>query len=241
VQLQTWPTLQVVGGQVIIHEERGCSPASIVFPVPETLFSTESTDPLPQVKITPTLIQKGDDDDNAYQTRFSKLWRNDRSRVGVGRPLSLFAISTSTNMESKHTVTVQTFDPFPTPSASTTAGSTPSNPPVLKSKAWRHMALVPEARDGLRFTFCLGRYGSFPIWIEEEEAPPDIADDIQFVPSLRLMGLFTDHKNGGTCHIKHMATPGGVILDDLQCLDFDDAEGILCGVTQTGVWIVEYS
>jgi hypothetical protein len=228
-----------VGGQVIIHEERGCSPASIVFPVPDTLFSTESADPLPQVKITPTLIQKGDDDDNAYQTRFSKIWRNDRSRSGIGRPLSLFAISTSTNLQSKHTVTVQTFDPFPTPSASP-AGTATAKPLILQSKVWRHLAVVPETSEGLRFTFCLGRYGSFPIWVEEEEAPPDLTDDIQYIPRLNLMGLFTEYK-GGSPHIKQMATPEGVQLDDLRCLDFDDAEGILCGVTERGVWIIEYS
>lgn len=241
MQLQTWPTLQVVGGQVIIHEERGCSPASIVFPVPETLFSTESTDPLPQVKITPTLIQKGDSDDNAYQTRFSKLWRNDRPRPGVGRPLSLFAISTSTDINAKHTVTVQTFDPFPTPSVTTSGTTTATNPPVLKSKVWRRLALVPEGREGLRFTFCLGRYGSFPIWVEEEEPPLNTAEEANYIPGYCLKGLFTDYKDGGTCYIKQLVTPDGIQLDDLQCLDFDDAEGILCAVTETGVWIIEYA
>lgn len=206
--------------------------------MPDTLFSTESADPLPQVKITPTLVQKGDNDDNAYQTRFSKVWRNDRLYSSVGRPLSLFAISATPNAESKHTVSVQTFNSFP-PLVSPSGAATP-NPPILKSKVWRHLARVPEAREGLRFTFCLGRYGSFPIWIEEEEdgaADPDVHP----FPELRLTGLFTEYKDGGTFHIKQMATPEGVPLGDLQCLDFDDAEGILCGITDTGVWIIEYS
>lgn len=207
--------------------------------MPDTLFSTESADPLPQVKITPTLIQKGDNDDNAYQTRFSKIWRNDRSHSGVGRPLSLFAISATPDAESKHIVSVQTFDSFPIPFASPSSTTT-AQPPVLKSKVWRHLARVPEAGEGLRFTFCLGRYGSFPIWVEEEEVEP-VDPDVQPFPGLRLMGLFTEYKDGGTCHIKQMATPEGVPLNDLQCLDFDDAEGILCGITDTGVWIIEYS
>jgi hypothetical protein len=55
------------------------------------------------------------------------------------------------------------------------------------------------------------------------------------------MGLFTEFKDGGSRHAKHMASPEGVDLHTLQCLDFDDAEGILCGVTETGVWVIEYS
>ncbi|KAF8581655.1 hypothetical protein K439DRAFT_204824 [Ramaria rubella] len=238
INLQTWPTLQVVGGQVIIHEERGCSPASIIFPVPDTLFSTEGADPLPHVKITPTLLQDGDDEDNAYQTRFSKLWRNDRARNSTNRPLSLFAISMSTNLEAKRTVTVQTFDPFPTPKSLASGAACKT---IQKSSVWKHVAFVPETHDGLRFTFCLGRYGSFPIWIEEDEAPAEFPEGTVYLPELRLMGLFTEYKDGATRHAKELACPEGMQLDDLQCLDFDDAEGILCGVTESGVWIIEYS
>lgn len=55
------------------------------------------------------------------------------------------------------------------------------------------------------------------------------------------MGLFTEYKDGGSCHVRQLAIPEGVRLDELQCLDFDDAEGILCGVTELGVWIIEYA
>ncbi|GJJ09709.1 hypothetical protein Clacol_003933 [Clathrus columnatus] len=228
IPLETWPTLQVVGGQVIIHEERGGSPASIVFPVPDTLFSTNTVDHLPQVKITPTLILKGDRLDNAYQTRFSKIWRNACPQSAAKRPISLFSISAMPDSHSRRTIKVQTFDPFPTPDTTKSSVGT-SRTPIPRSKNWSRSAIVPFGDDGLRFTFCLGRYGSFPIWIEEDGQA-----------QLHLMGLFTDQKNGGTCHVKELVPPEGVDLDRLHCLDFDDAEGILCAVTERGVWIVEY-
>lgn len=130
--------------------------------------------------------------------------------------------------EFRRTIKVQTFDPFPTP-VSTKSSTETSRTPIPRSRYWTRSAIVPFGEDGLRFTFCLGRYGSFPIWIEEEDES-----------ELHLMGLFTDHKGGGTCHVKKLALPEGVDLDTLQCLDFDDAEGILCAVTELGVWIIEY-
>lgn len=217
-----------MGDQIIIHEERGGSPASIVFPVPDTLFSTESADPLPQVKITPTLILRGDRLDNAYQTRFSKIWRNTCPDSASSRPISLFSISAMPDDESRRTIKVQTFEPFPTPDTTKSSAET-SRTPIPRSKHWTRSAIVPFGEDGVRFTFCLGRYGSFPIWIEEDSQS-----------QLCLMGLFTDHKNRGACFVKQLASPEGVDLNMLQCLDFDDAEGILGAVTDRGVWIIEY-
>jgi len=77
--------------------------------------------------------------------------------------------------------------------------------------------------------------------VEEDDPPEDLPDGMLYMPELRLMGLFTDYKEHGTCHIKELEVPAGVKLDELQCLDFDDAEGVLCGVTEMGVWIIEYA
>jgi len=215
-----WPTLQVLGDRILLHEERGQHPNTYLINIPQRLYPIYPNTAAPISPLSIAYRAVGGTAEISYQTRFSKRWRGYFQPLDQ-RALSLLSVSDATDESGGRCIQLRTI-------SNMTTLSNPSNRAVQPGqKVWSrsHSSLLSNS-DGLMFTFCLGRYGCRPLWIERPstDKPP------------QLMGLVP-----GQTSPRPIFLPPEMNLEECRFIDWDDAEGVLCALTRQGAWVLEFA
>lgn len=212
--------MQVLDGHVFLLEERQTEPAVCAVRIPETLYPIIHNTAAPENNLVASAIQGGDAIQISHQTRFSKRWRSQAGNR-ASRGLNLLSISEQANELQQRRIQIRSFiDPLTLlqPQGDALA-ALPSEVPWVEQR--EHLLKT----NGLVFTFCLGRYGMRPLWMEEDENN-----------QLSLFGLASSRGDP-----KLLSIPEQVDLKNCRFIDWDDAEGVLCTLDQDTVWILEFA
>jgi hypothetical protein len=214
--------MQVLGDHVFLLEERQEKPAVCAIRIPELLYPIIHNSAATENDLQISILQLGDGIQVSHQTRFSKRWRTPTlAGVHAVRDLTLLSISEQATEREERRIQVRKFlDPLSMllPDAET-LGAIPSYIPWME----RRKNLLKTT--GLVFTFCLGRYGMRPLWMEE-----DVEGNVT------LLGL-----NSSEGDPRVLDIPKQVDLKNCRFIDWDDAEGVLCTLDGDYIRIIDFA
>lgn len=212
----------MLDNKILLHEERGASPNTCLIDIPEKLFPIYPNTAAPASPMQVSFCAVGGEAEISYQTRFSKRWRGGL-QPPEERLLSLLSVSDSTDESGGRSIQLRTISNMTRKTNTTANDNKEALQPRQQVWSQAHSALLSNS-DGLMFTFCLGRYGCRPFWIERSAGLP-----------AQLVGLVSADQPPHPIHL-----PAEFNLDDCRFIDWDDAEGVLCALTRLGAWVVEF-
>jgi hypothetical protein len=208
---------------VLLHEERGATPNTCLINIPEKLYPIYRNTAAPISPMSISYSAVGGEAEISYQTRFSKKWRGDL-QAPEQRLLSLLSVSDSTDENGGRCIRLRTITNLAQASSdNATDEKKEADKPCQHVWSQPHSSLLSNG-DGLMFTFCLGRYGARPFWIERPDGL-----------TTRLMSLISPTQPPRPIHL-----PSDLNLDECRFIDWDDAEGVLCALTCNGAWVIEF-